>query len=103
MTSKKIIILPFAEVDIKESVSFYREENEELAMAFLKCLEDTLKLILRNPEAYTAVKFNIRKAILGKFPFGIFYVISEGTICILAVFHEKRNPELLKKRRMKKH
>jgi toxin ParE1/3/4 len=103
MIVKKIIILPFAEVDIKESVSFYREENEKIAMAFLKCLDEAFRLILRNPETYPLVKFNIRKVVLGKFPFGIFYVLSEGTIYILAVFHEKRNPDLLKKRRMGKH
>ena len=102
MAAKNIIILPFAEVDIKESVSFYREENEELASVFLKCLDDTFRLTLRNPEAYTTVKFNVRKAVLGKFPFSIFYVLSDGTIFILAVFHEKRNPELWKKRRLKK-
>jgi plasmid stabilization system protein ParE len=104
MTAKKIIILPFAEVDIKETILFYKEkQKDELAAFFLKSLDETLRLVVKNPIAFPIVKFDLRKTIINKFPYWIYYVFSEGTIYVLAVFHEKRNPKVWQKRRIIKH
>jgi toxin ParE1/3/4 len=98
---KRIIILPYAEVDINDSVSFYKEQEEGLDKTFIKIISYSFKEILKNPEAYPLVKFEIRKFVVKEFPYCIFYINKVEAVYILAIFHDKRNPKSWKKRGIK--
>jgi hypothetical protein len=54
--------------------------------------------IRKNPEMYPRIEPNIRKYVVQKFPFTIFYEIFPHEILILAVGHQKRKPHYWKKR-----
>lgn len=97
---KKIIVLPDAEKDIKETVKFYNENSEELEERFKLSLDFSFTQILQSPKLYPYVKFDIRKFVIKKFPFSIFYIDRKDAIYILAVFHDKRNPKEWKKRKV---
>jgi plasmid stabilization system protein ParE len=55
-------------------------------------VDAALALIQRTPELHPLIHKQIRRALIRRFPFGIFYVVEEDTIRVLAVFHGKRNP-----------
>jgi len=55
-------------------------------------VEATLSRIRRNPKQFPIVDGNTRRALLKRFPYGVFYEIEESTIILTAVFHAKRNP-----------
>lgn len=99
---KNMIILPFAEKDIKATVFYYKEQNKGLEIAFIDILDSSLKEILKNPEAFPIVKFDIRKFVIRKFPFCIYYIDSVDNLYIIAVFHDKRIPKEWSSRRLKK-
>ena len=98
---RKIIILPFAERDIKESVSYYSEKDIGLEKSFLKILNQAFLVIAENPTAFPIIKSTIRKFVLKDFPFNIFYLVENDHLYVLAVFHNKRNPKILKSRKNK--
>ena len=89
----KLIISPFAELDFEEAKSYYNIQREGLENEFIEELEDTLKRIKNNPKQYPKIRKKIRKAIVRRFPYGIFYVFN-----ILAIFHFSRNPKIWKSR-----
>jgi plasmid stabilization system protein ParE len=101
--SPKVIILPFAELDIKESVNFYKDKSQKTALEFIESFNIAFNLIIDNPKTFPIVKTNIRKFIMKKFPFCIYFIDNIDKIYILAVFHTKRNPYIWEKRNLQEN
>jgi len=96
---KRLIILPFAEIDIKDTIYYYKEISDTLEKDFIKILDLSFLEIMKNPDSFPKVKYDIRKFVVNKFPYCIFYVDDKEAIYVLAVFHDKRNPKDWVKRR----
>ncbi len=94
----KIIIRPEAESDLKKSVQWYEEENQGLGIQFLHNVGEAIDLIRENPQLHSLIYKNIRRALIHRFPYGIFYIIDNDRVVVLAVFHFKRDPKIWKKR-----
>lgn len=94
----KLIVRPEAELDISEAVKWYEERLKGLGSSFLMSVDATIESVLRMPESYMPNYKNTRRALVRKFPFGVHYIIDEGIIVVLAVFHASRNPKEWKKR-----
>jgi len=88
-----------AETDIQESADWYNEQKDELGNEFIEELENTIKSIQNNPNQFQKVqrKKNIRRAILNRFPFLMYFAFTDK-ITIFAVMHSSRNPEEFRKR-----
>jgi len=50
------------------------------------------------PELHAIVHRDVRKALVRRFPYAVFYRVRAGRVVVLAVFHAKRDPELWKSR-----
>jgi toxin ParE1/3/4 len=86
------IIRSHAERDIAEAYGWYEEQRTGLGADFLLCVEEGLARIQRAPEAYPVVHKDVRRLLIKRFPYGIFYVVERSAIIVLAVFHERRDP-----------
>ena len=95
---RSILITPEAETDIEEAFRWYEEALRGLGAGFLECLEKGVESIRDNPEMFPIVYRNVRRLLVRRFPYGIFYIVSENLITILAVFHARRDPEEWKSR-----
>ncbi len=94
----QIIIRPEAENDIEETFSWYEEQSIGLGMEFIRCMDAAIDLITRTPEIYQKVYKEVRRALIRRFPYGLFYLIENDKIIILALLHAKRDPQLMKER-----
>ena len=63
-----------AERDIDEAYRWYVERGHGLGEEFLRALDAALQSIRRHPQAYPTVFEDIRRALLRKFPYGVFYI-----------------------------
>lgn len=81
-----------AEADVREARAWYRERGVELGEEFLLALGACLASIQHLPESHPVVYRDIRRALLSRFPYGVFYVREDDTIIVLACFHAKRDP-----------
>jgi toxin ParE1/3/4 len=68
----KLIILPYAEQDIRESTRYYKSIEEGLDKQFLKVINQAFQIILNNPHSFPIVNHDIRKFVIKDFPFNIF-------------------------------
>jgi len=73
--SVKLIIRPDAEAEVREAFLWYEEQLVGLGEAFLSELDRELVGILAYPEGHATVRGDIRRALLRRFPFGVFYVV----------------------------
>jgi plasmid stabilization system protein ParE len=96
--NNKLIIRPEAESDISEAYSWYNDRLLGLGSEFINCIDDAINSIMTNPESYTTVYKNIRRSLIRRFPYAIYYIYEESNIVVLAVFHFKRNPKSWLKR-----
>lgn len=92
--SQRLIVRPEAEQDIASAARWYEERQPGLSLAFRSALDRTLATIIENPDSYTPVHRNIRRALLRRFPYGVFYVRQTERIVVLAVLHTSRDPTL---------
>lgn len=90
--SYEIAVRPEAAREVQEAFDWYDEKSEGLGLEFLRAAEACLAGVKRNPFASLAIYQEIRRALLRKFPYALFYLIKEEQIIVLACFHIKRNP-----------
>jgi plasmid stabilization system protein ParE len=95
-----INIRPEAEEDIFEALSWYEDKRPGLGKELLFCLEAELSTIQRNPLIFQKQYKQIRRALIRRFPYGIFYLIDDPNrvINVIAVFHAHRTPSSWKER-----
>jgi len=86
---------PFAEEDLEKALKYYSEVDEALEIRFLKYLDLTFDKILHSPKLYPFENNFAQKILVEKFPYVVLYEIYEDIIMVLAIFHTKRNPQIL--------
>lgn len=91
-------ILPEAESDLVEAYRWYEERSAGLGSEFFRAVDASLLSIQRNPLAFPTVHGDIRRILLRRFPFGVFFVVEKNTTVILACFHVRRDPRRLQSR-----
>ena len=93
-----IVIRPEAELEIQDAYIWYEIQQNGLGDDFLLCLEAALSKIKRAPEMYPMIYKEVRRCLIKRFPYGIFYMVDELKVVIIAVFHCMRNPKEWKSR-----
>ena len=89
----KLFIRKEAEADIAEAYQYYENCREGLGADFMLCIDESLSRIQRNPQQFRFVLDRIKRALVKKFLYGIYYTLSENEIIVLAVTHARRNPK----------
>jgi toxin ParE1/3/4 len=87
-----IIVRPEAAREVQEAFDWYEEKSEGLGLEFLRAADACVAGIRRNPLASPAMYQDIRRALLRRFPYALFYIVKEEQVIVLACFHVKRDP-----------
>jgi plasmid stabilization system protein ParE len=97
--SLPVVTRPAAAAEIEKAHQWYEKEREGLGAEFLEAVDKIVKVIAENPERFPAIRKDIRRAVLHRFPYSIFYRIVSGQIVVIACFHGKRNPTVWRSRK----
>jgi plasmid stabilization system protein ParE len=92
------LIRPEAEAEIAEAKDWYDEKRRGLGDDFLECVDATLERIRRNPESYAVIYKTLRRAMVRRYPYGIFYKITDTQIVVVGVIHARRRSSVWKSR-----
>ncbi|WP_017293233.1 type II toxin-antitoxin system RelE/ParE family toxin [Geminocystis herdmanii] len=94
----KVKVSEDAQLDLDEAYQWYESQVNQLGSEFIRIVDNNLALIQKNPFAYPVIHNNIRRKLLPRFPYGLFYLIKDDMIFVLACFHVKRDPQQRKRR-----
>ena len=92
--SRRLVLRSEAERDIAEAAEWYDRQRAGLSLQFRSALDSTLSSIEENPLLYAQVYRNLRRALVRRFPYGVFYVPRNEALFVVAVFHTARDPKL---------
>lgn len=90
---KRTDLTPEAEADAAEAFGYYEEQVSGLGHDFLAILEQQLERIGENPLQYQAVHRGVRRAIMRRFPYAVFYIVEGDAAIVLSVGHQARHPD----------
>ena len=86
----KISQLAFFEIE--DAKEYYNLQKSTLGDTFKDDVKKSIENIKQFPTLYPNITNNIKRCLLHRFPFSIFYAISDDTILILSVAHQHRKP-----------
>ncbi len=82
-----------AKAELQDGVRFYEDKAAGLGVAFLDQVEEAIQRICAHPESAPVTVDTLRKLVLPTFPYNIIYRQVPNEIQILALAHQRREPQ----------
>ncbi len=93
-----LVIEPEAQAEFAEAIQWYDARSPGLGAEFARTISAALADIEREPLRFPLVSNNIRRAVLRRFPFSIYFITDPQRISVIAIFHGRRDPTRWKER-----
>jgi plasmid stabilization system protein ParE len=91
---KRAIFHPAARRELEETIDYYNAERQGLGREFREEVQRMLDLLTRFPRLGQPIRERVRRMMLSRFPYHIYYrLLESGNLRILAVAHNRRRPE----------
>lgn len=94
----QLIVSREACADIGEAMTWFRDISPNLSVRFGVELERVYSVILEYPRMYPLIYKTVRRALLRRFPYSVFYVVEPPVVLIVAVVHQSRDEKTWKRR-----
>jgi toxin ParE1/3/4 len=94
----KVILREEARSEVLDAFAWYEERRSGLGVEFRDALDATVARVLRHPLAYAAGDRGLRRALISRFPYAVYFRIYPDAMVIVGVMHGRRHPKLLKTR-----
>ncbi len=87
-----ILIRPAAAADIDEAFLWYERQQAGLGEEFLTAVQSALDNIVAHSTKYPVMHRETRRALMHRFPYGIFYRVYGELVVVVARMHGRRDP-----------
>jgi plasmid stabilization system protein ParE len=89
----RVIYHPGAEAELIEAVEFYEGRVTTLGSQLLNAVESAIIAIQNGPERCPVIEADVRRYLMPRFPFAIYYRMLGDDLRILALKHHSRHPD----------
>jgi toxin ParE1/3/4 len=92
----------FADQALAEFIAagqYYNQQVPGLGDALVNEVEAGVRQIVAAPLRWRAVEDDVRRYLVRRFPYGIYYTVEADTVVIWAVKHLRRDPDYWQERR----
>ena len=80
--------------DLAAGFGQYAKERESLGEQFLSAVSSVFDAIEQYPEMFARMDGEVRRALVSRFPYAVFYRVEANRVVVLAVLHTARDPRL---------
>lgn len=80
--------------DLAAAFAHYQAQTEGVGDEFLAAVDSVFDAIERYPEIFPAIHGEVRRAIVSRFPYAVFYRVEPKRVVVLRVLHTARDPKL---------
>jgi plasmid stabilization system protein ParE len=94
----RVIFTPAARVELMDAYDWYEAKQPGLGIRFLDQVEATVLRLRENPQQFRVVFQDVHRALLRKFPYGLFFRVEASELVVIACFHGSRDPRRWERR-----
>ena len=92
MTEYRLDSAPRVDLDVAATYQWYEAEQAGLGSEFLEELDASYDRIVDGPFKYRDLESGIRRALLRRFPYAVYFAVEADVVVVLAVLHVSRDP-----------
>lgn len=81
-----------AELDVAAAQMWYETQHSGLGAEFQVEISNIVTRLIKNPFLYAAVYRDVRRAVVRRFPYLIWYRVLGDKVTVLACTHSRMNP-----------
>jgi plasmid stabilization system protein ParE len=81
-----------ARAELIEAEDWYESEVPGLGRRFRLEVDAAVERMTANPLQFPAVFQNVRRALVRRFPYALFFAVEGDTLLVIACFHASRDP-----------
>jgi len=90
---KQVVFDKEAEAEMRAAIAYYNSQRAGLGDEFSTAVEQAVGAIVQSPKAFSPHgSEGLRKFVMKRFPYYIFYLELDSGIWIAAVAHQRRRP-----------
>jgi plasmid stabilization system protein ParE len=78
--------------DVLLAREWYDAQRPGLGDEFVRALEQVVDLVSNLPEAFPEIGVGVRRALLARFPYAVYYRLDSDIIDVIACLHTRRSP-----------
>ena len=97
--SREVVVRAEAERDIRETRRWYTTISPALGEQFLAAVDQAITSSADNPLAFQVIHRSVRRVLLRKFPYALFFIVEETRVIVVGVLHQARHPRLSQRRK----
>ena len=94
----RVIFTQGAREEVIEAQDWYEREAPGLGRHFREAIDALIERLSANPRQFPVVFKDVRRALLRRFPYSLFFVMEGETLLVIACFHASRDPAQWQKR-----
>ena len=99
MTKYRLVAEPRADLDVAAAFEWYEGEQAGLGREFLDELRAAYDRVADGPLQYQHLRSGIRRALVRRFPYAVYFAVEQAVVVVLAVLHASRDPAEWQRRR----
>jgi plasmid stabilization system protein ParE len=85
-------ISELASREILDAKEYYNLQQPGLGDRFFELIRESMDHLIVSPRLYPQVSPDLRRIILHKFPYSIYYALLDQSIVVVSVAHQHRKP-----------
>jgi toxin ParE1/3/4 len=87
-----VIFIQAAREELIDAQDWYEGEAAGLGRRFRQAIDGLIERMIENPRQFPIVLKNVRRALLRRFPYSLFFVAEDEALIVIACFHASRDP-----------
>lgn len=95
---KRLHIQPQAAEDAEQAARWYDRQRSGLAVEFLLELDASLERAAADPGLYQIQYRGVRRTLLHRFPYAVYFLVADDVVEVLAVLHQQRDSAVWQER-----
>jgi plasmid stabilization system protein ParE len=87
---RNIVFRTSANAQLVAAKTWYEQQRHGLGEEFARSLESAINRVARNPFAAPAVHQEVRRVLLKRFPYSVFYIADGDNLLVLSCLHTRQ-------------
>ncbi len=86
-----LVFHPDVQAEVDDAYQWYEQQRAGLGDEFLEALETVYQRLQATPEMHQILLRDVRRALLRRFPYSVYYRFHGDGVEVIAVQHQRRN------------